>query len=152
MLTRTLFPTVFRNGSRGWTPFRELRNIHSEMDRIFDRTWAPRSTEYPPLNVWSNEDETIVQAELPGFVADDIDISVVQKTLKKNGSRKPEGLKEGESYHRRERRNGKFARTLELPYEVDNSKVEAEYKHGVLSIRLPRAEEHKPKKITVKAS
>jgi HSP20 family protein len=152
MLTRTLFPTVFRNGTRNWAPFRELGDIHREMDRLFDRTWAPRSTEYPPLNVWSNEDEMVVQAELPGFAADDIDISVVQNALTLRGSRKPEELKEGESYHRRERWTGQFVRTLELPFEVDNSKVEAEYKHGVLSIRLPRAEEHKPKKITVKAS
>ena len=106
----------------------------------------------PPLNVWSNEDETIVQAELPGLAADDIDISVVQNTLTLRGSRNPEGLKEGESYHRRERWTGRFVRSLELPFEVENSKVEAEYKHGMLRIRLPRAEQHKPKKITVKAS
>lgn len=152
MLTRTLFPTVFRNGTRSWVPFRELSEIHKEMDRLFDRTRTPRSTEYPPLNVWSNEDEAIVQTELPGFAADEIDISVVQNTLTLRGSRKPEELKEGESYHRRERWTGQFVRSLELPFEVDNSKVEAEYKHGVLSIRLPRAEEHKPKKIAVKAS
>ena len=152
MLTRTLFPMSFRSGYRNWAPFRELSGIHDEMDRPIARTWDPGSTEYPPLNVWSNEDETIVQAELPGLAADDIDISAVQNTLTLRGSRKPEELKEGESYHRRERWTGRFVRTLELPFEVDNSEVGAEYKHGVLSIRLPRAEEHKPKKIAVKAS
>jgi len=152
MLTRTLFPMAFRNGYRRWAPFRELREIQDETDRPIDPTWNPRSTEYPPLNVWSNEDETIVLAELPGFAADCIDISVVQNTLTLRGSRKPEELKQGESYHRRERWTGQFVRSLELPFEVDNSKVAAEYKHGVLSIRLPRAEEHKPKKIAVKAS
>ena len=152
MLTRTLFPMAFRNGYRNWPPFREPREIQDEMDRPIDPTWNPPSTEYPPLKVWSNEDETIVLAELPGFAADCIDISVVQNTLTLRGTRKPEGLKEGESYHRRERWTGQFVRSLELPFEVDNSKVEAEYKHGMLSIRLPRAEEHKPRKIAVKAS
>ena len=148
MLTRTLYPMAFRSGYPNWARLRELRGIHDETDRA----WDPRSTEHPPLNVWSNEDETIVQAELPGLAADDIDISVVQNTLTLRGSRKPEELKEGESYHRRERGAGRFVRSLELPFEVDNSKVMAECKHGVLSIRLPRAEEHKPKKIAIKVS
>ncbi|MFC1525941.1 Hsp20/alpha crystallin family protein [Candidatus Latescibacterota bacterium] len=152
MLTRTLFPMAFRSGYPNWAPYRELRGVHNELGRPADPARDPRCTEYPPLNVWCNEDETIVQAELPGLAADDIDISVVQNTLTLRGSRNPEGLKEGESYHRRERWTGRFVRSLELPFEVDNSKVEAEYKHGMLTIRLPRAEEHKPKKITVKAS
>ena len=152
MLTRTLFPMAFRSGYPGWAPPRELRGLHEDVNRPIDRTQDPRSTEYPPLNVWSNEDETIVLAELPGLAADDIDISVVQNTLTLRGSRKPEELKKGEGYHRRERWTGQFVRSLELPFEADNSKVEAEYKHGVLSIHLPRAEEHKPKKIAVKAS
>jgi len=152
MLTRTFFPTVFRNSTRNWDAFRELRQIQNEMGRLFDRTWNPNSTEYPPLNVWSNEEETIVQAELPGFAPENIDISVVQNTLTLRGFRKPEELKEGESFHRRERWAGQFVRTLELPFAVDNGKVAAEYKHGVLSIQLPRSEEHKSKKIAVKAS
>ena len=152
MLTRTLFPMAFRSGYPSRAPFRQLRGIHDEMGLPVDPTLDPRSTEYPPLNVWSNEDETIVQAELPGLAVDDIDISAVQNTLTLRGSRKPEELKKGESYHRRERWTGRFVRSVELPFEVDNSKVEAEYKHGMLSIRLPRAEEHKPKKIAVKAS
>jgi len=152
MLTRTFFPTVFRNGTRTRDPFRELRHIQDEMNRFFDWTWRPGATEYPTLNVWSNEDDVVVQAEVPGFAPEDIDVSVVQNTLTLRGSRKPEELKEGETYHRRERWTGKFVRSLELPFEVDSGKVEAEYKNGILSIKLPRAEEHKPKKIAVKAS
>lgn len=152
MMTPTFYPTVFRNGVRGWDPFRELREVQEEVNRLFERGWRPRATEYPPLNVWSNQDGIIVQAELPGFNLDDIDISVVQNTLTLRGVRKPEALKEGENFHRRERWTGQFVRTLELPFEVDNGKVEAEYQNGVLSIRLPRTEEHKPKKISIKAS
>jgi HSP20 family protein len=152
MLTRTFLPAVFRNDTRAWDPFRELRNIQEEMNELFDRGWYSRSAEYPPVNVWNSEDETIVQAELPGFTPEEIDISLVQNTLTLRGSRKPEALKEGENYHRRERWTGQFVRTLELPYDIDAGKVEAQFEHGVLSIRLPRVEEQKPKKIAVKAS
>ena len=154
MLTRTFFPTVCRNQARQGDPFRYLRHIQREMNGLMDRSGLPgtRSTEYPPLNVWSNEDEVVVQAELPGFAAEEIDVSVVQNTLTLRGARKPEELKEGESVHRRERWAGKFVRSLEVPFDVDGGKVEAEFKNGVLSIRMPRAEEHKPKKIAVKTA
>ena len=152
MLTPTLYPSVFRNSVRGWDPFRELREAQEEANRLLERGWRPRSTEYPLLNVWSNQDGIVVQAELPGFNLDDIDISVVQNILTLRGGRKPESLKEGENFHRRERWTGQFVRTLELPFEVDTSKVEAEYQNGLLSVRLPRTEEHKPKKISIKAS
>lgn len=152
MLTRTYFPALFRNGTGSWDPFRDLRRVQNEVTRMADRAAYPRSSDYPPLNVWSNEEETIVQAELPGFSAEDLDISVVQNTLTLRGARKPEEPKEGETYHRRERWNGQFVRSLELPFEVANDKIGAEFQNGVLSIRLPRAEEHKPRKIAVKAS
>ncbi len=151
MLTRGFYPSTYRGGERSLHPFRELQQIQDEMDRLFHRAY-PRATEYPPLNIWSNEEETIVQAELPGYSPDEIDISVVQNTLTLRGERKPDALQQGDTYHRRERRTGRFVRTVELPFEVDNSAVEAESKVGILSIRLPRAEEHKPKKIQVKAS
>lgn len=148
MLTRAYYPTY---RTRTFSPFSELRQIQDEMDRLFSQAY-PRAADYPPINVWSNEDQVIVQAELPGYAPADIDISVVQNTLTLRGSRRPEELKEGETYHRRERQTGDFVRTLELPFEVDNAKVEAEYSAGILSIRLPRAEAHKPKRIAVKAS
>ena len=66
--------------------------------------------------------------------------------------RSSEEAGEGATFHRRERTTGRFVRTVELPFEVDNSKIEAEYRDGILSVRLPRAEEHKPRRITVNAS
>ena len=117
MATRAFYPAPFRTAARAWDPFRQLNRLHDEMDRLFGTSY-PRSTEYPPLNVWSNEDETIVEAELPGYKPDDIDISVVQNTLTLRGSRTPDELKDGESYHRRERWTGTFVRTLELPLQI----------------------------------
>lgn len=149
MLTRTFYPATYR--ARNWSPFGQLRQIQDEMDKLFSQSY-PRALDYPAINVWSNEDEVVVQAELPGYNAADIDIAVVQNSLTLRGERKPEELKAGETFHRRERPVGGFVRTVELPFEVDNAKVEAEYAAGILSVRLPRAEAHKPKKIAVKAS
>lgn len=152
MLTRTFYPTVFRNRTRTRDPLCDFRHIQEQMNRLVAGARFSRPNEQPPLNVWSDQEELVVQAELPGFAADDIDISVVQQTLTVSGSRKPEELKEGENFHRRERWTGKFERSLKLPFEVASDGVEAEFKNGVLSVRLPRAEESKPKKIVVKTA
>ena len=151
MLTRTYYPRTYRSAARPWTPFSQLQSVQEELNRLLS-TGLGRSGEYPPINVWSNEDETIVQAELPGYDADKIDISVVPNTLTLRGERSPEEAGEGATLHRRERTTGRFVRTVELPFEVDNGKVDAAYRNGILSVRLPRAEEHKPRRITVNAS
>jgi HSP20 family protein len=104
------------------------------------------------MNVWANPDGAVVTAELPGVNPEDIDVSVVGETLTLTGSRTPEELKEGEKYHRRERGQGKFTRTFQLPFPVEADKVEAVFEKGVLHISLPRAEADKPKKISIKAT
>jgi HSP20 family protein len=149
MLTRGFFPSVFRSSFRPRTLSDEFRRIQDEMNRLFSGSRYPAAAEYPALNVWSNDVDTVITAELPGIEPDDIQLSVVQNTLTLRGERKAEELKEGESYHRRERREGKFVRTLELPFEVDGDKVEAAFTNGVLSVKLPRAEAHRPKKIEI---
>jgi HSP20 family protein len=88
---------------------------------------------------------------LPGIDPNAIDISVVGKTLTLRGSRKPEEFKENESYHRRERWHGQFTKTIELPFDIDSGKVDAQYRKGILRITLPRAEADKPRKISVKS-
>jgi HSP20 family protein len=106
---------------------------------------------YPAMNVWTNEDGAVITAELPGVNPDDLDISVVQDTLTLTGCRQPCEIEEDEVYHRRERGSGNFTRTFQLPFQVEAEGVEAVFEKGVLSVTLPRAEEDKPKKITVKA-
>src|SRR5690606_3404603 len=109
---------------------------------------APR---FPAINVWMSVEGAVVTAELPGVNPEDVDISVVGGTLTSTGSRQPDELKEGEKYHRRERRFCKFTRTFQLPFTVEADKVEAKFDKGVLHIALPRAEAEKPRKISVKA-
>ena len=110
------------------------------------------STRYPALDVRSNGDEIVIRAELPGFAAGDVDISLEQNVLTLKGAREAEEKTEGDVYHRQERWTGEFSRSLEMPCEVDEGKVAAEFSNGVLTIRLPRVEEHKPKRIEIQAS
>jgi HSP20 family protein len=136
------------------SPWREVERLRREMNRLFSEwptrgTWGT-ATSYPAMNVWTDEDSAVVTAELPGVNLEDLDISVEDNTLTLRGTRQPEEV-EGATYHRRERRRGSFARTFQFPFRVDAEKVDATFKNGVLSVVLPRAEEDKPKKITVKA-
>ena len=128
-------------------PWRELQR----MNRTITRWNAPPSVEFPAVNVWVAENNAIVTSELPGVEPEDIDISVAGKTLTIRGSRKSEELKEGESFHRRERWHGQFTKTLEMPFSIESGKVEAKFVKGVLNIALPRAEAEKPRKISVKS-
>ena len=133
-------------------PFAELQRLHGEVNRLFER--SPRRwtrSEYPAMNVYAGDDALLVKAELPGYEAKDIDVSVMQNTLTVRGERADEA-DEKRSYHRRERVAGKFVRSLELPTNVDADGVNAELKNGVLTITLPRVVEERLKKIEVKAS
>jgi len=153
MLTRDLMRSSLRNPFRSWwDPFGQMQRFGEDFDRAFDGVQRPLASEYPALNVWDNKEEVVVTAELPGFNPEDVEVSVVQNSLTLRGSRAVEELKQGEAYHRRERWSGKFVRTLELPFEVDHGKVDAQFHNGVLSIRLPRAPQNLPKKIAVKVS
>ena len=135
--------------------WRELNQIQRDMNRVFDG-YSPIRTRvapsYPALNIWSSEEDLIVNAEVPGIDVEDIEISVVGETLTLSGARKSEDLEEGARYHRQERGYGKFNRSVELPFPVDIDKVEATFKNGVLQISLPRSEADKPKKIVVKSA
>jgi len=133
----------------------EMNRMQREMDRLFQGT-APRRMRsapcYPALNVWTNEESAMVTAELPGMDAKDLEINVTGSTLTLTGKREGEDLPENARYHRRERGCGDFTRSIELPFPVQADKVEARLEKGILEIILPRAEEDKPRKITIKGS
>jgi len=131
-----------------------MERLRRDMNRLFEDRETPyrRGRGFPAANVWMGEDDVMVTAELPGVNPDDVNISVHGETLTITGKRAPETLKEGERFHRRERSHGEFTRTMDLPFRVDADKVAADFKAGILSIRLPRAEADKPRKITVKAA
>lgn len=133
--------------------WREMDRLQHEMNRLFE-DFTPartrRAPSFPAMNIWANEDGLTITAEVPGVKPEDIDISVVGDTLTLSGERKPDELKEGARYHRQERGYGSFARSIQLPFLVNIGKVDATFHNGVLNVVLPRAEEDKPRKITVK--
>ncbi|MGB9800380.1 MAG: Hsp20/alpha crystallin family protein [Thermanaerothrix sp.] len=135
---------------------REMERMEREMDRLFE-TFFPRrrrffEVEFPPMNVWTNPEGAVVTVELPGVNPEQIEVSVVGDTLTLRGKRVAEDLPEGARYQRRERFQGEFARSLQLPFTIDADHVEAQYENGILTITLPRAEADKPKRITVQAA
>ncbi len=144
--------------ARTMNPFAALNELRREMDRIFQGFgprfadgWFERPTGFPALNIWEDGDCLYAEAEIPGVSQNDIEVYAVGNELTIKGTRKP---REGDdvSYHRRERGTGEFARIVALPVEVNADKVQASLKDGVLTITLPKADEAKPKKISVKTS
>ena len=132
--------------------------LFEQMDRLFgpigfERPQSfPKVAAYPPLNVWEDDDNLYVEAELPGLNPDRIDVAVTERDqLTIAGERMP-ATPEAGAWLRQECGYGRFSRTITLPAEVDADEVEATYEAGVLTLTLPKMEEAKPKKITVKAS
>jgi len=104
----------------------------------------------PPVDIYQNGDhEVVLKAELPDLSREDIDITVENSTLTIRGEKKLSSEVKEEQFHRIERRYGTFSRSFSLPQTVDTGKVGAEYKNGVLTVRLPLREEAKPRQIKV---
>jgi len=141
-----------------WTsPFGELERMRRDMDRLAQTlnrgVWGePGAGVFPLMNVTEDKDHYYVRAELPGIKAEELDISITADTLSISGERKIPAEDEKAQYHRREREAGKFSRILTLPAQVDAGKAEARCADGVLTVVLPKAEEAKPRQITVKTS
>ena len=133
-------------------PMRELNRIQHEIDRLFGAERPVKRRLFPPVNVWTNQDETIITAELPGFDLKDVHLSIVGNELTIKGKREMPEMKNGEFFHRHERSYGEFERTIQLPFVVDHQKIEARLTDGVLKINLPRAESDKPINIEIKSN
>ncbi len=137
--------------NRLWDPWDGIRHLQRQMNRLLDRQY-PALIEFPAVNIWANEQDVVLTAELPGMAPDDLEISVQNNMVTLKGSLKEEEqLKENERYHREERATGSFQRSWRLPFNVDRDHVEAKLENGVLTLTLPRSEEDKPKKIQIKS-
>jgi HSP20 family protein len=134
----------------------DLSRLHNEMDDLFDGFFRGLDRPFfgykawPPIDVAEKDDEILVRAEVPGCKPDDIDISVQGNTLTISGEKKEETKKEEKGYYYVESSYGSFRRDVTLPVDVEYGKVEAECKDGVLSIKLPKAENAKALKVKVK--
>jgi HSP20 family protein len=105
---------------------------------------------FPPVNITQDADNFYVRAEVPGIKPDELAISAVRNRVSLAGKREIQREHERVSYHRKERAEGSFNRTVTLPSEIDAQRVEARYADGILTLTLPKAEETKPRQITVR--
>jgi len=128
---------------------RLFENLLSRMFDEGDEGWIGGEIS-PIVDLSETDKEVDVSMDLPGMKAENIDIQVNQNMLTVKGERKEETEEKGRTFHRVERRSGSFVRTVSLPCEVDEDKVNAEYKDGVLSIKMPKSKKSQAKKIAVK--
>jgi len=149
-----------------WNPWQTLEAMRREIDRVFDENGSRSepsfraaflpgraARRYPLINLYEDKEAVYVEALAPGIDPATLNLSVQGNTLSIAGEkRRVAGDVQPEAFHRSERATGKFVRHIELPMEVDEHKVQADYKHGLLNITLPKAEKAKPKQIAVQVS
>ena len=139
-----------------WDPLREVSEVRSLMDRAFDDFFSRSTITYDGIgsidvNLLQTDDDIIVKASIPGVKPEDINISISGDTLTLRGEVKEDQEYKDVNYHIREMRQGSFSRTMTLPVKVDSDKAKAEFENGILCLTMPKAEEVKPKTITIKA-
>ena len=146
------------DGVTRWEPFHDLVTLREAMDRLFSESFVrpgmafpSQGMEGPAVDMYQTKDDVVVKAAVPGVKPEDIDIAVTGDMLTIKGELKEEEKVEEGNYLRQELRYGQFMRELALPTQVNADKARAEFEHGVLTLRLPKAEEVKPKSIKVKA-
>jgi len=142
-----------------WDPFRDLMTIQERMNRLFDQTLSKTRTEdeegltastwSPAVDIYETADSIVLKAELPGLSRENIDIQVRDNTLTLKGERKFEREVKDENYLRIERSYGAFQRGFSLPAVIQQDKIKATFKEGVLEVSMPKAEETKPKQVKI---
>ncbi|MFQ5839912.1 MAG: Hsp20/alpha crystallin family protein [Candidatus Methylomirabilales bacterium] len=141
-----------------WDPFQDLMTIRDRMNRLFEETLtrgrdreepAALGSWVPAVDIYETADSIVLKAEVPGARREDIDIQVRDNTLILRGERRVEKDVQEENYLRVERSYGAFHRAFTLPTIIQQDKIKAVFKDGVLEVSLPKAEEAKPKRVKV---
>jgi HSP20 family protein len=149
-----------------WNPWQGFETLRREIDRVFeDVGWRTEpfgrsaflpgraARRYPLVNLHEDQNNVYVEALAPGVDPASLQLTVVRNTLTITGEkRRVPGEIKPEAFHRSERATGKFVRSIELPVEVDEDRVKADYKHGLLTVSLPKAEKARPKQISVQVA
>lgn len=145
-----------------WNPFRELEEMNDRLNRAFGRSALARDLDAngkdalvgfdwaPSVDITENNEEFQIKAELPEVKKEDVKIHVEDGVLTLTGERKQEKEEQNKRWHRVERSYGSFMRSFTLPTNIDDAKIRAEFKDGVLTMRLPKSATAKPKSIEVK--
>lgn len=141
-----------------WDPFRELEEMSDRLNRVFTRPtmWHERGKETmtvadwtPVVDISETEREYLINVELPEVKKEDVKVTIQEGVLMIHGERKQEKEEKGKKYHHVERSYGSFAHSFTVPDGVDETKVTAEFKDGILNLRLPKSEKARPKAIAV---
>jgi len=145
-----------------WNPFKEVEELEKRLSQLLGRNVPAGSADKneaitvaqwsPVVDISEDDKEYAIKAELPDVKKEDIKLNVHDDVLTITGERKYEKEEKGKKYHRVERAYGSFMRSFTLPEDADGTKVTAEYKDGMLNVRLPKSEKAKPKSIEVKVS
>ena len=145
-----------------WNLYRDMENLRHEIDEAF-RGFGGRGLfgpafhagrgfrRQPPINLYADAENLYVEVLVPGMEAAELDLTVQENVLTVSGERKMVEDKD-RTWHRRERENGKFVRTLELPVDVEADQVKASCRNGLLSVTLPKAAAARPKKVNIDAA
>ena len=137
-----------------YKPSRDMMTLREAMDQLFDeaftRPFGMSEFSMPAIDLYQTNEDVIVKAELPGMTAEDVEISVAGDMLTLKGEIQRKDEREDAAYLIREQRYGRFERSLMLPTEVQSDKAQAEFENGILTVTLPKAEQVRPKTITVK--
>jgi len=143
-----------------YDPFRELRSLQDEMNRVFSGM-TPSATNreemmhgawVPSVDIYDDKEHLVLEAELPGMKQDDFEISIENNVITLKGERRFEKKAEGDNYHRVERAYGTFSRSFTLPQEVTAEGATADFEDGILRVTLPKREETKARKIEVRGA
>jgi len=146
-----------------WEPFRDLVSLQDRMNRLYDESyrsrtagstgqeedWALGGSWAPVVDIYEQDGNIVLKAEIPGVDPKDVQIRVENNTLTLSGERKIDTQVKRDTYHRIERSYGVFTRSFTLPTTVDQENIQAEFKDGVLKVTLPKREEAKPKQISI---
>ena len=140
-----------------WEPFRELAALQNEMGRWMTQMAGATpgngnghsSTWLPAVDVWETEGELVLSFDLPGIPEEKVTVELDDNILTVSGERERTQENSGDRFYRFERRFGQFSRSVTLPAGVNEESIKADYRDGVLEIRVPKPEEPKPKKIQI---
>jgi HSP20 family protein len=142
-----------------YDPFREMRSLQDEVNRLFTSSFSRGSNESdlmrgawsPQVDIFENKNEIVLEAELAGMKPEEVEISIENNVLTIHGERKFEKNDESDNFHRVERSYGSFTRSFTLPPTVRSENATAEFENGVLRLTLAKREEAKPRRIEIKA-
>jgi len=148
-----------------WNPFDDMENLRRDIDRAFEEFGIAQPASrvaflpgqgprrYPLINLLEDKENIYIEALTPGVDPQSLDVSVLRNRLTLSGEKVRIAAEvRPEAFHRSERASGKFVRTFDLPVEVDEARIQAEYKNGLLIVTLPKAEKAKPRQVSVRVA